>query len=525
MQLTFKAGIFPDSIQQDVDIQGFLALFDVNMPILPSKTLKPLSISRGRAHFKRLTAVMNKIVQGAIDLDTVISQSRKLPLLDPLLPFFKSQSLQPYHLFTIGRFIDELLILQHFEKKRTRTLKRHDNIHSIRNIIKRYTNKRYSTLRLSPKERALKDEIDFCAKLVHQQITTYEKHLYSETGLEMMYPFPRQISPADPRRKNIEKFSGVSVSEKDTLLQIDYHLPESIRSTATKQKTLQANFQRAMQKKMAAINQALYPYYTSFHKTYTQRRQRTFEYIILWVARNKNLTLPRIHDTFCCKFENARLPLRNQTRGWKHTPLDIELKYGASILYGANMTGKTTVLKTLFVHLTLIKAGLPVPAKSIELMFPNSIRFHLPSAGDPAKRTSAFTDELLFFSQPISEGDYILVDDMFHSTHPAAGDKLSQIFMAAFLAKRIFFLCTSHYTKALQMKGLQIYRMKDALEIPHEKPPSYTDLLQLTPYCVEKIDRDMLFKMAIDPQKPLRIALKFPLPDDIIQRIRSYLKE
>ncbi len=226
-----------------------------------------------------------------------------------------------------------------------------------------------------------------------------------------------------------------------------------------------------------------------------------------------------------CEIKNAVLPVLKTQRKDAYTPLSLDLKKGASVLFGANMTGKTTALKTIYFHLTAIRTGLPVPAEAITLHFPNQVAFHLKSPGDIKKKLSGFGEEIVFFTKEISPGAYFLVDELFQSTDPVNGVKLSQIFLSAFSQKEMIFFCTSHYPDLLNLTDISLYWMKD-VDYNQKMPDlmAAEDLLSKIPFEIERIYPDNIENVLKNSRTPLAIALHFNLPETIKEKIRDRLK-
>jgi DNA mismatch repair ATPase MutS len=202
--------------------------------------------------------------------------------------------------------------------------------------------------------------------------------------------------------------------------------------------------------------------------------------------------------------------------------LNIALGKGVNVLFGANMTGKTTVLKTLYFHLVLVKFGLPVPATVLTLGFPDRIGLQLRSSGQTGSGLSGFGEELRFFCGIDDSSSVYLIDELFHSTDPVNGVKLSKAFLMGLSASRSLFLCTSHYPDVLTIPGLTFFRMKDSeLELNQS---DIDHLLEQVPFEVETLPVGAVADNWTDSKKPLRIALHFPLSETIKQNIRKQLE-
>lgn len=525
MKLEFEQKIVPDSLYEELCFDDFLSWFDIDIPILPRKILRPMGREKGEEHFKMLQDLQRQVDEKKLRPEKVISQSQKLPFLDFVLPFYESSSLEQYHLYSLGKFVSENLLLEEIEMKTLPESELSACCLKIREILKTYTQKGFSGLRFTTEENRLREEIKKSEKEVDLKVSKYEGEIYEKTGLKMIYPYPKEVSRDSDNLPKILDCEMLSVKPKKDINLVDYRLTPAVKNALAKKNLLTKDFNQLMKKKLRKINRELYPHYMEFRRCYEERKNKTFYYALLLVKQQQSLCLPLFQTSCGCKFRNAVLPSLQAQKKEKYTPLNLDLDHGANVLFGANMTGKTTVLKTLYFQLTAIRMGLPACAESILLHFPEQVEFHLKSAGSIRGNLSSFGEEIGFFTKKISPAAYILVDELFQSTDPIGGAELSKIILWEFSAKDLVFFCTSHYPEVLYLQKIQLFRMKDVdFEEERGGVPTLKNLIDRMPYKLEKILPENIGDALQESRKPLHIALHFPLPESVKERIREKLK-
>ncbi|MDM8550494.1 hypothetical protein QUF72_10465 [Desulfobacterales bacterium HSG2] len=523
MKLEFEQKIVSDDLTEELDFKGFLSLFDIKLPLLPRKILHPMNQEEGTSHFKRLCDFQARIEQGELDIERLIAQSRKLPLLDSLMPFFKDRSLEQFHLYSLGRFVSENQRFTELEANCPLAPELNESCAGIQAILENEMKNGFSALRHTSEERTISEQIETLEQQLRAELTRYENDIYAETGLRMIYPYPKETDSQNENLSKILNCKLLSVTDRQNVRLIDFRLPISVETMITEKDALAQSFGQLMEKKLERINKKLGPLSDEFSVYYEKRKQRVYYYALLWVKNRYSFCLPEFQAEFGCKIRQAALPcLKNQIR--EYVPLNLDLDQGSNLLFGANMTGKTTVLKTLYFHLTAIRMGLPVPAEAVRLHFPGQVEINLRTSGDIRKNLSSFGEEIQFFTRDISPSAYVLADELFQSTDPVSGAELSGIFLSEFSGKEALFFCTSHYPEVLRVPDISLFRMKDAaFEQGAASNLTFEDLLSRIPYQLERILPDTIDEALKESRKPLYVALHFPLAESAKEKIRLKL--
>ena len=521
MKLEFEQNVVSEDLFHELDFSSYLSRFDLELPLLPSVVLHPLSRERGMAHFERLSRLEQKIDEGKLPLDELMAQSRKIPSPDYMLSYFESGALEQFQLLTLGQFVSRELALQELEKEYPVDEASRESLLSIESSLKTHTTKGFSRLKPDDGEEQLYKDWQVIEKELKTKLSQYEREIQEQTGLKMIYPYPKEIlAPSSEVLFRIQKCRLVSAYETSGVFRVDYRLSEAIENLDREKNLLEEELEELVAQKLQRVNEELEPFFLPFRLQVKKRKHRTLDYALIWVKQQYGLCLPSFHGA--CHLSQAVLPVLNRQQREKYVPLDLELRRGANVLHGANMTGKTTVLKTLFFHLTTIRMGLPVPAASVSMTFPEQVEIHLKTAGSIRRNLSSFGDELHFFTKKMGENAYILVDELFQTTDPVSGAKLSSIFLEEFSQKSCFFFCTSHYPEVLDVPGIRLFRMADvAIQLETDQDITVAEWLEKMPFRIEPIDPSQIGEALQTEEKPLLIALHFPIPESIKLKIRE----
>ncbi len=522
MKLEFENNIIPDSIYQELDFNGFLSLLETDLAMIPHLVLRPMNKGETEKHFSRLTNLKGQIVKHKGNLEIMIQLGQQLPPIDYLLPFFKDQQLEIYHLFDLGRFVRESLNLESHEI----CLPLQEDLDVCKNIeqiLSNFLDKDFGSLKLSPQETEQQETINQLSQEINTELTKLEEEILKQTGIKMVYPFPREMGKSSESKSKMRNCSLLNLVDKDNSYRVEFNLQEPVTSLMKNKELHHQNWKKLISKKLESLNDILSDLYDPFLKYYNQRKIRIFDYILLNAAKKHGLCLPRFTVNSSVHLIQGVLPALRKGEGEHYKPLDLSLNKGVNVLFGANMTGKTTVLKTLYFQLTLVKFGLPVPAKSIELSFPDQVKLHLRSSGQLESGLSGFGDEIRFFCDMEDTPAVYLIDELFHSTDPVNGMILTDAFLSGLGNTNSIIFCTSHYPEVLELPDITFYKMKDIEEDSKQK--DLNEILKEVPYELELLESTELHKSIKLSDKPLRLALRFPLPEKILNNLRKKLED
>jgi len=522
MKLSFKSGLLNDAVCRELEFESFLSRFEADLPILPDIVLLPMNGSEAGEHYGRLVRLDEQLARHGVELPAILRLCGQLRDVAHLLPFFRDQRLEAYHLFELGRFVTASIELAEHEQP----FPLHHALsccQGIRKVLQGYLDPDCGSFMLSEAEQAVREKLNALADGIDHALSNLEAAVFRETGLRLSYPLPREFEERDPVLERVRQCRLLRVDRQGRNLRIGIVPDDVVRGLQEERDSLQEAWEDLIRLKVERINRELQPFFKPFAAHLDQRKQRTLDYHYIYCKRANRLCFPKFTPEPVLNLTGAELPALKKIHGDRYQPLDLSLPAGVNLLFGANMTGKTTVLKTVYFHLLLLKAGLPLPAEQVVAMFPDQVAMLLKSSGQIASGSSGFTDELRFFSEIEDTFSVYLVDELFHSTDPLNGMKLTTAFLAGLQDRNAVFLLTSHYPEAAKIPGIRLLKMR---EIDLDPDPANPDSgLQQAFYGIEIVETDRGGRTDWQTDLPLRIALRFSLPEKIARNIQVYLEE
>lgn len=173
-------------------------------------------------------------------------------------------------------------------------------------------------------------------------------------------------------------------------------------------------------------------------------------------------------------------------RAGKHfQPVDIGFAYRPTLITGANMGGKTVVLKTLTLCQYLFQFGFGIPASEACIAIKDDIMFCIGDEQSIEKGLSSFAAEMKNIDAVIkaSREDrrlLALIDEPARTTNPTEGTALVQALLKVLGTRPMSLVMTTHYdiepgtAHCLRVKGFDNGLMNYSLvevedgEVPHE---------------------------------------------------------
>jgi DNA mismatch repair ATPase MutS len=526
MRLRLKTGLVDQALADELSLDKFLAKFFVLMPILADYELAPLEKNEAKKRFNTVGLVLNECKNNPDWLKRALDISAELPQLDFYLNSFQTASIGIQHLVALSRYLQAAKKLRDFESGYL-TVGGAEIEDSLRLVVDRVVNQRATGLRASPNVSKKEKELEELNLDVESRIFEQETQVYMQTGLKMLHPFAREIESDEELAVKARDCSWLKTTEQDgQYIKVELKLSADITKLITRKSQLEGEIESELKEHIKKAADEIQRQAKSFEKIYEERKHRCLDYVLANACIQQQLVVPQIHAESSTIIEQGRLSVLKEDLGKKYVPLSVELSKGAQALVGANMTGKTTVLKTVYFLFLLMWLGLPVPAKAMRSFFPRKVKIHLKSSGNVRKNTSSFSDEIRFFAQPFENDEVLLVDELFQTTDPINGGALTKAFVEEFRRGDLLFLCSSHYPEILRVENLNKFQMNDVpLERVERAKARASDLMDEFPYTLGCLGKAALSEKAEEEYRPLKIALLFDLRRGIKERLRDIIKQ
>ena len=232
---------------------------------------------------------------------------------------------------------------------------------------------------------------------------------------------------------------------------------------------------------------------------YTDLLLAKAELAIAW-----ELTRPEIGDHIeYTSLVNPRLKERNEKAHLRYQPVDIAVRSGVCLITGANMAGKTVLLKSIGTAQTMAQCGMYVPASKAVVKLVDGIATSIGDEQDEMNGLSSYAAEIIKISNILdtcrSHDMLVLIDEPARTTNPIDGKALVQAIVTILNTMNSITLVTTHYsglgsvaTRRLRVKGF----VEDMSDVP------------LTPQNINRfIDYSLTEDTSDDvPHEALRIA-------------------
>lgn len=216
---------------------------------------------------------------------------------------------------------------------------------------------------------------------------------------------------------------------------------------------------------------------------------------------------------------NPRLRHRNEEQGLRYQPVDITLTGGTCLITGANMAGKTVLLKTVGIIQMMVQFGFFVPAGHAEVILVDDVVFCIGDEQNEMNGLSSFASEIIKISNALSRAEnehlLILIDEPARTTNPIEGKAIVQAVADILDRRQSLTLITTHYSQlGLSCRRLRVRGFVE--EAANER---------LTPENINRfIDYSLLSDESDDvPQEALRIASILQCNSQLLDKATAYL--
>ena len=243
------------------------------------------------------------------------------------------------------------------------------------------------------------------------------------------------------------------------------------------ERTVRADLSKRLQPFAAALAQAL----------------TALAHIDIYLAKATQMTqlglcFPTISRDGTSRFEgmfHPRVKAALEAGGRSFQPIDITYGLKPTLITGANMGGKTVVLKTLTLCQYLFQFGFGIPAASAAMDIKSHIFFCIGDEQSVEKGLSSFAAEMKNIDAVIKASRHerkllALIDEPARTTNPTEGTALVAALLKVLAHASMSLILTTHYdiepgeARCLRVKGFENGTMNYSLvevhdgEVPHE---------------------------------------------------------
>jgi DNA mismatch repair protein MutS2 len=221
------------------------------------------------------------------------------------------------------------------------------------------------------------------------------------------------------------------------------------------------------------------------------------------------------------------MTLRWKERGVRFQPISLETEKGALLITGANMSGKTVLLKTIGLLVAMAQYGFLVPAQSMSFMARQFLFFS--TRGREPDGLSAYGIEIAgvkrVLRQEVPDG-LLLFDELARGTNPQEGFAINAALLTYLQRKRAPAILTSHFEGLANLCNVDHWQMSGLGAITLDQVKALTKgmgeewIIKLMSYRLEQVERDRPI-----PRDALKIAVMLGLNPDVIELAEKYLEQ
>lgn len=202
-------------------------------------------------------------------------------------------------------------------------------------------------------------------------------------------------------------------------------------------------------------------------------------------------------------------------------PVDFSVAKGATLVTGANMGGKSVLLKTLALAQVMVQFGFYAPAMSGSLIAVKNIILCIGDGQNELTGLSSFAYEMLAIDRALKiakeqPDSLILIDEPARTTNPEEGKAITDAILGSFSDTGAMTVVTSHYSG---LSALYRFRVRGLKTLTGETCLSPSDISRLMDYSLIADSGDNT------PKEALRIAALIGIDKAIINRAKHHLSE
>ncbi len=523
--LTLDKHYINSELYFELEFDNFIKLFNFNLPILNNYILKPLDSSSANLYFsklKKLSSTFNK----DINLNPIFDILKEIQPIHFDILALQEKKTTLDNLFNIGTFLKTITYLVELSKENLYLKQEFVTIKEILLLLNKYLEDDFSNLKPSPELASIMETKKIADDDLINAIKKTEKDIKQIYNLQILYPLQKKIDLGSEHITALSKDKDINLSKTKEGIYVSISFDGSLEPFLANDNNIEQTLHKESQSLLEIVTTQLNPFTEKIKNLYFTTQNSAYLLSLLKGKLNNNLTIPSLSSETQLSIKNGNLPsLSTQTKDY--IPLNIELKKGVNVIFGANVTGKSTVLKTCYFISTIACFGLPVPAEDLTLNFSNNILIHTKNSGSIQTKRSSYSDELFFLQEIFQNKSLIFIDEFFNSTNPLGSEQLMNFFIDVLSKQNLILLFTTHFTKILERTDLKIFKMLDEIELDNKSnnKTSLNDLLSQTPFKPKHLKTVNIDEIITEQKKSLLLPLKFNFPQEIKDLINNYLKE
>lgn len=283
------------------------------------------------------------------------------------------------------------------------------------------------------------------------------------------------------------------------------------------------------QQVVAQLSDKLAAYHPILQEAHDRMAYTDFLFAKATLAQKWQLVRPEInhsstqafkHSSTLIKMWNPRLKHRNAELGLRYQPVDITMHNGTCLITGANMAGKTVLLKTVGIIQLMAQFGLFVPAEKAAVCLVDDVVLCIGDEQNEMNGLSSFASEIIKISDALTRAEsehlLLLIDEPARTTNPIEGKAIVQAVASILDGRKSTTLITTHYSQlGLPCRRL---RVRGFVEGATDERLTPDNINRFIDYSLLPDDSDDV------PQEAMRIAAILQCNASLLSEANAFLR-
>ena len=202
--------------------------------------------------------------------------------------------------------------------------------------------------------------------------------------------------------------------------------------------------------------------------------------------------------------------------------VDICLSREAAVITGANMAGKTVLLKSVQLVQYLTQFGFYVPARKAVVPLVERVLTSIGDEQDELNGLSSFAAEMLVMNDIVDaisqhQRVLVLIDELARTTNPQEGRAIVNGMVDFLSSHRVMAMVTTHYGGITA--ACRKWRVRGVVENRFKGEMTLNNINEFMDYSLEADDREDV------PHEAIRIAWMLGIDRELLERVENYLQE
>lgn len=203
-------------------------------------------------------------------------------------------------------------------------------------------------------------------------------------------------------------------------------------------------------------------------------------------------------------------------------PVNLQMGQEVTLISGANMTGKSVLLKTVALAQYLLQFGFYIPAMKAEMVLVDEVQINIGDEQDELNGLSSFAAEMLRVNEIIAgvrvgRRILVLLDELARTTNPLEGRAIVNGVVDFLTENQVMALVTTHYNGIIA--PCHRLRVRGFIEGRHVGKVNLKNINEFIDYSLEEDCGETV------PHEAMRIAALLGVDNNLLDRAAEYLRE